>query len=61
MRARDGKIKAMSLNSFKERGGVTNDFDQNNDSFKDGSCSVDRINCSLVIVVNRQRQRDGYQ
>ena len=25
-----------------------------------GSCSVDRINCSLVIPVNRQRQSDGY-
>ena len=22
----------------------------------DGSCSVDRINCSLVIPINRQRQ-----
>ena len=26
----------------------------------DGSCSVDRINCSLVIPVNRQRQSEGY-
>ena len=26
----------------------------------DGSCSVDHINCSLVIQVNRQRQSNGY-
>ena len=25
----------------------------------DGSCSVDRINCSLVIPINRQMQSDG--
>ena len=29
--------------------------------WKVSSCSVDRINCSLVIPVNRQRQSDGYQ
>ena len=27
----------------------------------DGSCSVDRISCSQVSPVNRQRQSDGYQ
>ena len=27
----------------------------------DGCRSVDRINCSLVTLVNRQRQSDGYQ
>ena len=26
-----------------------------------GSCSVDRLNCSLVIPVSRLRQSDGYQ
>ena len=25
----------------------------------DGSCSVDRINCSLVFPINRQMQSDG--
>ena len=29
--------------------------------FIDGSCSVDRINWSLVIPINRHRQSDGYQ
>ena len=28
--------------------------------YMDGYRSVDRINCSLVIPVNRQRQSDGY-
>ena len=27
--------------------------------YKDGSCSFDRINCSLVIPINRQMQSDG--
>ena len=26
----------------------------------EGSCSVDRINCSLVTPVSRQTQSDGY-
>ena len=29
-------------------------------SFIDGSSSVGRINCSLVIPINRQMQNDGY-
>ena len=29
--------------------------------FIDGSRSVDRLNCSLVTPVNRQRQSVGYQ
>ena len=30
-----------------------------NTAYIDGSCSVDRINCSLVIPINRQMQSDG--
>ena len=28
-------------------------------SYKDGTCSVDLINCSLVIPINREMQSDG--
>ena len=27
----------------------------------DGSCAIDRINCSLVTPVNRQTQSGGYE
>ena len=31
------------------------------ETYIDGSCSVDCLNCSLVILVTRQRQNDSYQ
>ena len=35
-------------------------WSQNRFRYIDGCCSVDRINCSLVTPVNRQRQSEGF-
>ena len=46
-----------SLISYSER--LFGGFNINM-AYIDGYCSVDHINCSLVIPVNRQRQSDSY-
>ena len=34
-------------------------YDLFRQAYIDGSCFVDRINCNLVIPINRQMQSDG--